>query len=156
MWELFFWGGGGGSGGIWTQIWRYQKATASSIICSFDAVRHHLCHILYTKQWVLLPWAYSPQNLSFSQPYLVWINGDVVMKKLSVWIVKGRKELPLPPPSVIWAQKVKILRAHPRGLQKDVVHLGWPIAPSYMSPNAGEGGSCEVSANEYSCTQEPK
>ncbi len=26
----------------------------------------------------------------------------------------------------------------------------WPIAPSYMSPNAG-GGSCGVSANEYSC-----
>ncbi len=27
-----------------------------------------------------------------------------------------------------------------RGLQRDVVYLGWPIAPSYMSPNAGEGG----------------
>ncbi len=28
----------------------------------------------------------------------------------------------------------------------------WPIAPSYMSPNAGEGGGgCGVSANEYSC-----
>jgi hypothetical protein len=26
------------------------------------------------------------------------------------------------------------------GLQKDV-YLGWPIAPSYMSPNAGEGGA---------------
>jgi hypothetical protein len=24
-----------------------------------------------------------------------------------------------------------------------------------MSPNAGRGGSCGVSANEYSCTQEP-
>ncbi len=39
-----------------------------------------------------------------------------------------------------------------RGLQKDVVYLGWPIAPSYMRPNAGGGGSCGVSANEYSCT----
>ncbi len=29
---------------------------------------------------------------------------------------------------------------HPRGLQRDVVYLGWPIAPSYMSPNAGRGG----------------
>ncbi len=38
-----------------------------------------------------------------------------------------------------------------RGLQIDVVYLGWPIAPSYMSPNAGEEGSCRVSANEYSC-----
>ncbi len=28
--------------------------------------------------------------------------------------------------------------AGPRGLQRDVVYLGWPIAPSYMSPNAGE------------------
>ncbi len=27
-----------------------------------------------------------------------------------------------------------------RGLQRDVVYLGWPIAPSYMSPNAGGGG----------------
>ncbi len=26
------------------------------------------------------------------------------------------------------------------GLQRDVVYLGWPIAPSYMSPNAGGGG----------------
>ncbi len=43
-----------------------------------------------------------------------------------------------------------------RGLQRDVVYLGWPTAPSDMSPNAGEGGSCRVSANEYSCTQEPK
>ncbi len=41
----------------------------------------------------------------------------------------------------------------PTGLQIDVVYLGRPIAPSYMSPNAG--GGCWVSANEYSCTQEP-
>ncbi len=27
-----------------------------------------------------------------------------------------------------------------RGLQRDVVHLGWPKAPSYMSPNAGGVG----------------
>ncbi len=27
-----------------------------------------------------------------------------------------------------------------RGLQRDVVYLGWPIAPSNMSPNAGGGG----------------
>jgi hypothetical protein len=26
-----------------------------------------------------------------------------------------------------------------RGSQRDVVYLGWPIAPSYMSPNAGRG-----------------
>jgi hypothetical protein len=39
-----------------------------------------------------------------------------------------------------------------RGLQRDVVYLGWPIASSYMSPNAGDGrGGCGVSANEYSC-----
>ncbi len=35
-----------------------------------------------------------------------------------------------------------------RGLQRDVVYLGGPIAPSYMSPNAGD---CGFSANEYSC-----
>ncbi len=38
------------------------------------------------------------------------------------------------------------------GLQRDVVYLCWPIAPSYMSPNAGGWGrGCGVSANEYSC-----
>ncbi len=30
-----------------------------------------------------------------------------------------------------------------RGLQIDVVYLVWPIAPSYMSPNAGVGGDAE-------------
>jgi hypothetical protein len=39
---------------------------------------------------------------------------------------------------------------------RDVVYLGWPIAPSYMSPNAGRGGSCGVSANKNGWTQEPK
>jgi hypothetical protein len=27
-----------------------------------------------------------------------------------------------------------------RGSQRDVVYLDWPIAPSYMSPNAGGRG----------------
>ncbi len=27
-----------------------------------------------------------------------------------------------------------------RGSQRDVIYLGWPIAPTYMSPNAGGGG----------------
>ncbi len=44
------------------------------------------------------------------------------------------------------------------GSKRDVVwHLGWPIAPrSRMSPNARGGGvaTCEISAQEYSCTQE--
>jgi hypothetical protein len=43
-----------------------------------------------------------------------------------------------------------------RGLQRDVVYLGGPIAPSYMSPNAGEGGSCGVAANQCNCTHEAK
>ncbi len=35
--------------------------------------------------------------------------------------------------------------------ERDVVYLGWPIAPSYMAQNTGGGGgSCGVSANEYS------
>ncbi len=39
-----------------------------------------------------------------------------------------------------------------RGSKREFVYLGWPIAPSYMSPNAGGGGGgCGVSANEYSC-----
>jgi hypothetical protein len=35
-----------------------------------------------------------------------------------------------------------------RGSLGDVVYLGWPIALSYMNPNAG---ACGVSANVYSC-----
>ncbi len=27
-----------------------------------------------------------------------------------------------------------------RGFQRDIVYLGWPIAPSYRSPNSGGGG----------------
>jgi hypothetical protein len=34
--------------------------------------------------------------------------------------------------------------------------LADPMAPSYMSPNAGgREGSCGISANEFSCSQEP-
>ncbi len=37
-----------------------------------------------------------------------------------------------------------------------VVYLGGPVAPSYMSTNAGGGvvAACGVSANEYSCAHE--
>ncbi len=37
-----------------------------------------------------------------------------------------------------------------RGSQRDVVYLGWPIAPSFMISNV-DGEGCGVSANEYSC-----
>ncbi len=37
--------------------------------------------------------------------------------------------------------------------QRYVVYIGWPIACSYMTQMRGKGGgSCGVSANEYSCT----
>ncbi len=36
--------------------------------------------------------------------------------------------------------------------QRDVVYLGWPIAPSYMSPNAGEGGWRGLSQWVQLCT----
>jgi hypothetical protein len=32
-----------------------------------------------------------------------------------------------------------------KGLQRDVIYLGWPIAPSYMSPMRGEGGMMGLS-----------
>ncbi len=41
-----------------------------------------------------------------------------------------------------------VLWIRSRGLQRDVVYLCWPIAPSYTSLNAG---GREVSANEYGC-----
>jgi hypothetical protein len=45
-----------------------------------------------------------------------------------------------------------------RGLQRNVVYSRPTINRPriWMSPNAGEGESCGVSANEYSCTQGPK
>ncbi len=40
-----------------------------------------------------------------------------------------------------------------RELQRNVVYLGWPIAPSYRlwALMRGGGGGCGASANEYSC-----
>ncbi len=83
---------------------------------------------------------YCLQFLYFELPYRI----DLLVEKISTGtcILQSIR-------SITW---VAI-----RGSQRDVVYLGGPIAPSYISPNArGRGGSCGVSANEYSCTQEPK
>ncbi len=37
-----------------------------------------------------------------------------------------------------------ILKTEEQGLQRDIVCLSWPTAPSYMSPNAGWGGEGEL------------
>ncbi len=59
--------------------------------------------------------------------------------------------------SIYSLKEKKTLRSiETSGLQRDVVYFGWPIASSYMSPNAGGEGELGVSANEYSYTQEPK
>ncbi len=42
-----------------------------------------------------------------------------------------------------------------RESQTDVVYLGWPIAPSYMSPNAGGGGLRGLSQWVQLCTWSP-
>jgi hypothetical protein len=66
-----------------------------------------------------------------------------------------------------WAQVLHILEnkeniltfifSHSRRLQREVVYLGWPIAPLLMSPNAGGGGVAESQPmSTCSCTQEPK
>ncbi len=39
-----------------------------------------------------------------------------------------------------------------RGSLRDVVYLGWPIAPSHMSPNAGGGGLRGLSQCVQLCT----
>ncbi len=36
-----------------------------------------------------------------------------------------------------------------RGSQRDVVYLGWPIAPSYMSPNVGGGVAGSLLLNKF-------
>jgi len=43
-------------------------------------------------------------------------------------------------PVALWSIPGSIVAA--RGSQRDVVYLGWPISPSYMSPNAGGGLRC--------------
>ncbi len=148
MWELFFLGGG--------RSLDPNKTISKSACASYSLFlrRCEASSMSYTlnNEFCYHALSYHKNFLSHSISCLTWqvskkemaegeINGDVVIKKL--WIVKGRKKLPLPTPSVIWAQKVKILRAHPRGLQKDVVYLGGPIAPTYMSPNAGGGGKLQ-------------
>ncbi len=40
-----------------------------------------------------------------------------------------------------------------RVLQRDVVYLSWPIAPLYVSPNAGGGVSCGVLVQLYTGAQ---
>jgi hypothetical protein len=49
---------------------------------------------------------------------------------------------------VLWCLDRTQVDSRPGGSQRDVVYLGWPIAPSYMSPNSR---GCGISANEYSC-----
>ncbi len=55
-----------------------------------------------------------------SFPYLKWVNN---------W-----SDTPTPGTVNRW------VTLYTRGLQRDVIYLGWPIASSYMSPNAGGGG----------------
>ncbi len=44
----------------------------------------------------------------------------------------------------------------PRGSQRDVVYLGWPIAPSYMSPNVGGRGVAGFQPISTAVHMEPK
>ncbi len=119
----------------------------------FDAARHQLCHI---QQWLMsfvivhflttkpffpptiscLTWQASKKEMAEGE-----INGDVVIKKLSAWIVKGKKELPLPPPQCHLSTKSQDFKGPPQRVTKRC-RLSWltNIAPSYMSPNAGGGG----------------
>ncbi len=39
--------------------------------------------------------------------------------------------------------EAEVQKPKAKGLQRYVVYLGWPIAPSYMSPNAGWGGQLQ-------------
>ncbi len=71
------------------------------------------------------------------EPSTPYTHHHVTIQHLRVWPVRC---------SVV--SKITIILTA-GGSQRDVCP-GWPIAPSYMSPNAG-GGGCGVSANEYSC-----
>ncbi len=44
-----------------------------------------------------------------------------------------------PPGGIVACYTAALPFPAPRGFQRDVVYLGWPIAPTYMSPNAGVG-----------------
>jgi hypothetical protein len=61
---------------------------------------------------------------------------------------------------IIWAnQETEDNIVQPIRVLGDVVYLGWPIAPSYMSPNAGGGGGGRFRASQPMSTavhMEPK
>ncbi len=51
-----------------------------------------------------------------------------------------RLPLPSSPRLHLWSQALSKTQVRlSRGLQRDVIYFGWPIASSYMSPNAGGG-----------------
>ncbi len=70
--------------------------------------------------------------------YFYWLKGilpskmdladSIVIRLVFIFIKRARRE------------DFSVNFAVLRGLQRDVVYLSWPIAPSYMSPNAGGGG----------------
>ncbi len=118
----------------------------------------------YRLYWCLLEfidWRYSQSMFGYFQS-LLWTGAPLT----SHWLYPPP---PIPPSLCEWVRGMSpvlfiktwergLYRARApllwpgRGLQGDVVYLCWPIAPLYVSPNAREGESCGVSANEYSCT----
>ncbi len=88
----------------------------------------------------IILWAFARNSSIF---YGLWRN-----KKSMIWELPRRISWwPRPDDRQLYTDSQ---RGATRRAQRDVVYLGWPIAPSYMSPNAGVR-SCWVSANEYSC-----
>ncbi len=70
--------------------------------------------------------------ITILSPFPVWISAifariQCVRTKGGLWGCVGDKNLQ------------EFYTIWPRGFQRDVVYLGWPIAPSYMSPTSGGG-----------------
>ncbi len=91
----------------------------------------------------------APASLYFFRLSVRQVEARLILAT-STWVRSGasfidyHKSMTLPQFS--WSQI--------RWSQRDVVYRGWPIAPSYVSPNAGGmggGGACRVLANEYHC-----
>ncbi len=130
-------------------------------LCQFQDSKHMNCFTF--KKTGSQTREYMTRNGHFLV-YMMVISARLVMSKGArtpsfTVTIPPRQEVrcPLHPFRSKTSEKMlPVLSVLPRGLQRDVVYLCWPIVASYTSPNVGGwgwGGGCGVSANEY---MEPK
>jgi hypothetical protein len=99
-------------------------------------------------------------NFGYLPPYLTYgvYQGRSIMRQAIFHGFLVARESWSTLPAIVQNTEIKGYSNNLMGLQRDVVYLGWPIAPSYMSLNAGGGGESWGFSQWQSvgCTQEPK